>query len=552
MDIKKKLLELCNLRSENEIVEFKEAKNDFDFNKLGRYYSALSNEANLKGEAYAWLVFGIEDKNHKTIGSNYRLDRTSLDRLKSEVANKTTNNVSFVEIHEVMTNEGRVILFQIPAAPHGIPIAWDGHFYGRNSEDLTPLNLEKIERIRRQATFSDWSAQICPHATIEDLDSVALKIAREKFKIKNPRLAHEVDGWDNHLFLTKSKLMFRGQLTRSAIILLGKPESEHLLTPAIARITWLLKDKEGIEKDYHHLTCPLILAVDEVFSKIRNLKYRYIKEESSLFPEEVEQYDSQNIRELLNNCIAHQDYSLGGRINVVESEDATLSFTNLAEFLPGSIENVINSEEPPEFYRNSNLVQAMVNFNMIDTAGSGIKRVFRFQRDRLFPMPDYELTDRKVKAVLTGKVLDLDYARVLARHKDLSLSEILMLDKVQKKKELTEEEVKHLRKKGLIEGRKPNYIIAESVAIKTKQVGAYLKNRGLDSGYYEKLLFEFIKRHKSGVNKNEIRELFQDKLPMHFSAAQKDTKISNLLRRLKGEKLVKNVGSDKRPCWVAI
>ena len=54
--------DLRNLTSENEIVEFKEAKNNYDFSKLGKYFSALSNEANLCGKPYGWLVFGVEDK----------------------------------------------------------------------------------------------------------------------------------------------------------------------------------------------------------------------------------------------------------------------------------------------------------------------------------------------------------------------------------------------------------------------------------------------------------------------------------------------------------
>jgi len=345
--------------------------------------------------------------------------------------------------------------------------------------------------------------------------------------------------------------MIKGKLTRSAIILLGKPESEYLLSPGLARITWLLKDKDGVERDYTHFTNPFILAVDELFAKIRNLKYRFLKTPDTLFPEEIDQYDPQNIRELLNNCIAHQDYTLGGRINVIEKEDSTLSFSNLAEFLPGSIDNVINSDEPPEFYRNANLVQAMVNFNMIDTAGSGIKRVFRFQRDRFFPMPDYDLSEKRVKAVLTGKVLDMDYARILVRHKDLSLPEIIMLDKVQKRKELNDEEIRHLRSKGLIEGRKPNFIIAESVAIETQQMASYLKTKGFDIEYYQKLLFEFIKKNKVGVNKQDLRELIHDKFPDYLSPNQKDTKISYLLKRLKDSSKIMNTGSDSRPCWIA-
>lgn len=62
-----------------------------------------------------------------------------------------------MEIHELNEPEGRVILFQIPAAPKGFPIAFDGHYYGRDDEELSPLNLEEIECIRAQATTEDWS-----------------------------------------------------------------------------------------------------------------------------------------------------------------------------------------------------------------------------------------------------------------------------------------------------------------------------------------------------------------------------------------------------------
>ena len=61
-------------------------------------------------------------------------------------------------------------MFQIPAAPPGIPIAWEGHYYGRDGEELAPLNLEELERIRKQVRLADWSAGICETATLRDLD----------------------------------------------------------------------------------------------------------------------------------------------------------------------------------------------------------------------------------------------------------------------------------------------------------------------------------------------------------------------------------------------
>ena len=83
---------------EDECIEFKEAKNDFDSKKLGKYFSAISNEANLRGKEYGWLVFGIDDKTHRIIGSQYRNSPKSLNSVKGEIARGTTQQISFLEI----------------------------------------------------------------------------------------------------------------------------------------------------------------------------------------------------------------------------------------------------------------------------------------------------------------------------------------------------------------------------------------------------------------------------------------------------------------------
>jgi ATP-dependent DNA helicase RecG len=541
------LQQLRNLTAENEIVEFKEAKHGYDFNKLGKYFSALSNEANLKGRPHAWLVFGIENKHHHIVGSQFRPHRKDLDSLKSEIASKTTNRISFIEIHELALPEGRVILFQIPAAPKGFPIAFDGHYYGRDDEELSPLNLEEIERIRAQATTEDWSAAIVPGASIEDLDEEAIAVARKNFKNKFPEKAEDADGWDDKTFLNKAKLTIKGKITRTAIILLGQEESEHFINPAEAKVRWLLKDAQGNDKDYAIFGCPMLLAVDKVYAKIRNLKYRYLKE-GTLFPDEVNQYEPYSIREALNNCIAHQDYTKHGRINVVEMDDQ-LIFTNLGSFIPGSVEKVVKEDAPEEHYRNRFLAAAMFNLKMVDTAGGGIKKIFNYQRERFFPMPDYDLSGGKVKVTISGKILDMEYARLLARNKDLTLEEIMMLDKVQKKQAVTDFEEKHLRNKKMIEGRKPNYYIGIKVAEKTGQKAAYSKNRAFDKSYYLDLIVKAIKEHSS-LDRKDVDELLWKKLPDWMDDKQRKTKINHLLSELRTKQAIRNAGNDAKPKWV--
>lgn len=546
-DIRKQLRYLLSLPGENEVVEFKEANKSLDFNDIGEYFSALSNEANLLDKSSSWLLFGV--RNDKTIvGTKYRTDKQSLDSLKHEIANHTINRISFVQIHEVIINNKRVLLFEIPPAPKGIPVSWKGHFYAREGESLCPLNIEKIDRIRAQAVREDWSMGICEGATMDDLSEEAIAKARESYIRKNPGKQVEVESWSDISFLNKAKVLIGGKVTRAAILLLGKPESESFISPAVSKISWILKDKDNIERDYQHFSCPLILSVDEVYKKIRNLKYRYIVD-GTLFPEEVDRYDPVTIREALNNCIAHQDYTLGGKINVVENEDDSLVFSNVGSFIPQTIGNVIDADSPSEYYRNRFLADAMVNLNMIDTVGSGIKKMFFSQRRRFFPMPEYDLSNEKVKLTIIGKVLDIKYARKLAQIPDLSLTTIILLDKVQKKKKLSSNELSKLRKQELIEGRSPNVYVSSKVADVTGQKSSYIKNRGFKDAYYKKMIIEYLEKY-AHASKLDIDNLLLDILPNVLNESQRKNKVRNIVYAMsRKDKTITNTGTKRIPKW---
>ena len=184
--------ELLTLPYENEVVEFKTASTSFDIAELGQYFSALSNEANLRNKSCAWLVFGVKEQkgtlNHWAIvGSQFRTARHHLDQLKKEVADQTTGRISFIEIYEVFRPAGRVVMFQIPPALPGQPTAYKGHRYGRDNESLVPLSDEKYDRIRIQSTHVDWSAVVVSVATLADLDSEAIAKARLEYKKKHPK-----------------------------------------------------------------------------------------------------------------------------------------------------------------------------------------------------------------------------------------------------------------------------------------------------------------------------------------------------------------------------
>ncbi|UXN36722.1 putative DNA binding domain-containing protein [Avibacterium paragallinarum] len=531
-----KLTQLLH-QSENELIEFKEAKKQFDDDKLGRYCSALANEANLHHKRFAFLILGVSDKK-EIVGTQYCSGNNGFNEIKKKLADGLSERFTIQEIQEEWVEKKRVLLFKIPASPKGIPIAWKGHYYAREGESLSPLGLEKIERIRLQNQQHDWSSEIIANADLDDLDPQAILIARKNFIVKNPKLREEIENCDDTTFLNKAKLTIKGKITRTAILLLGKEESESLINPASATITWILKDEQGNEMDYEHFSCPLLLNVEKVFNKIRNLKYRYIKN-GNLFPEEVDQYDPYIIREALHNAIAHQDYELGGKITLVEYQNSTLYFTNSGEFIPKNIETVLNENAPENRYRNRFLANAMVGLNMIDTIGSGIRKMFTIQKERFFPLPEYQLSAQKVQVCIVGKVLDIAYAQKLASSPDLSLNEIMLLDKIQKKQPISDGAAKSLKSKKLIEGRKPNYYISASIAQASDEEAKYIHQKGLDDKYYQKLIIEYLTQFKTAKRK-DIDRLLLDKLPAVLDDKQKYHKVKNLLQSLKNQGIIYN------------
>ena len=533
---------------ETEVVEFKEANKDYDKDKIGQYFSAISNEANLKGLQYGWLVFGVRNKDRKIIGSEYR-NKKGLDTLKLEIAQGTTGSISFIEIFEVYPlvdgEEKRVVMFQIPAAATAIPTGWHDHFYGRNGESLGALSVEELDRIRGQEK-KDWSKQLIEDATLDCLDKNAVILARQKYKEKmnRPHITEEVDKMTDEQFLTKIKLMIGGKLTNAAMVLLGNEDYDYLFsTPP--EISWRLFDSKDCVKDYTIFKVPFITASERAFEKIRNLTYRYMPSQLTLFPTETRQYDVWLLRELMNNCIAHSDYTIGGRIYLNEFEDK-LILTNPGTFLPGGIEPILQPSYNPPFYRNQLLAETMVKLNMIDTQAMGIRRVFRIQQEKFFPLPDYDFSvPRQISVTVYGKVLDENYSRVLFENPDFDLSTVYLIDRVQKHAPIPKEAIKELRRLGVIEGKAPNIYVSAKVAESTDTKAQYVKNKGFDDEYYKKLIISYLETYKKG-KKQDFIELLADKLPDTMDDKQKNSKVRNLLGSLKNEGRITTDSDNKR------
>lgn len=547
-------------RWEYEIVEFKEAKGGYNEDKIGQYFSAISNEANLKGQQYGWFILGVSEKQDKyPVGTAFKAgDPTLLEKFKYEISKSTTDGMTFLDIVEVFPIYNgkccRVLMFKIPAAVAGMPTEWKTRYFARNGESLVPLQQYKIDAIRNQER-RDWSRQLLPGATINHLDKEAIAFAREQYKEKMNRahITEEVDGMSDEEFLTKIKLMRDGKITNAAMILLGNPDYDTLFESA-PTMMWRLYGADGDLKDYTIFTIPFITVADQVFAKIRNLTYRYMPNQLSLFPKETQQYDTWLLRELINNCIAHSNYQLGGRIYINESEDS-INITNPGDFLPQTIAAVLQTTYNPPFYRNQLLSDAMVKFHMIDTATSGIKKVYRIQKEKYFPMPDYDLTNVKQVAVTVyGKTLDEHYTYILFDHPELDLETVYLLDQVQKGNghNLSKDAIAHLRKHKLVEGRIGSLYLSAEVSRSIDAEASYIRNKGFNDQYYRDLIVQYLKQYGK-AKKQDIRDLLWDKLPDVLDDKKKNSKITTLLTSLRVKGIITTDSpNQQKSYWILV
>ena len=562
------LQDLLDQPREHSTIEFK--SNWDQAEDIGEYISALANAAALEGHKRAWMIWGINDVSRQ-------VKDTTFDPFQQKVkSDKGNGNQSLVmwlqfltqpradfQFHELQHPDGRVVLLEIHPA-RSAPVAFKQVRYIRIDSHKVKLSEHPDKEARLWVQLGlkdDWTGEVVPGATWDDLDPQALVAARQRyiqFRIRGEPDARrheavraEVDNLSDETLLNKARITKQGRITRSALLLLGKDEAAHLLAPVDAKISWILRDASNATMTSHPFGIPFLLATDRVFGRIRNETVDHMPD-GTLFPTPVQQYDAWVVREALHNCVAHQDYLLGGKINVVEHPDR-LVLTNQGEFIPQSVEWMLEHQSPPEHYRNPWLIDGMIRLRMIEQAGSGIQRMFAMQRERFFPLPDYTFDTNpqghpRVELTLAGRIMDAKFARALMTRTDLSLQHVLLLDKVQKGQALEVDQVKVLRDLGLIEGRAPKLFISAKVADAAGQKARYIHNRGLDDQHYQQLVVGYLRKYKQ-ARRADFDELLMSKLAAVLTPEQKANKVKNLLQAMKRAKIIDCEGPRSAAVW---
>lgn len=526
------LNELLKIK-ENEHLEFKEAKNSFDFEKLVKYCAALANEGGGK------LVLGVTDKRpRKIVGSQAFIN---IERTKAGLIERLHLRI---DAEEIRHPDGRVIVFHIPSRPDGNPIQYRGTYWMRGGEDIIPMTPDLLKRIFAESG-PDFSAEICTKASMGDLDPGAIGRFREMWlkKSKNPAL----ETLSDEQLLHDAELIVEEGITFAALILFGmrKALGKHI---AQSEIIFEYRSSEASlpaqqRKEYRE---GFFLIEDDLWNTI-NLRNEVRQYREGLFMRDISTFNETAVREAILNAVSHRDYRLGGSI-FIRQYPIKLEIVSPGGFPPGiTLENILWKQAP----RNRRLAEAFSKCGLVERSGQGMNRIFEECIKESKPRPDFTGTDDyQVSFILKCEVQDVQFLRFLEqvgqeRLSSFTTQDFLLLDLIHREQHVTENikaRLPFLFDQGIIEkvGR-GKYILSKRFYTFLGKKGIYTRKKGLDWETNKELLLKHIKdNNKEGSRLQELMQV----LP-----SSSRTQVQTMLRELREEDRVYHVGTTNSSRW---
>ena len=521
---------------EDEHLEFKEAKTKFHFETLVKYCVALANEGGGK------VILGVTDKlPRRVVGSQAFPD---LERTKAGLIERLRIRAGAKEIQHP---DGRVLVFQVPSRPIGVPIQYKGAYWMRGGEALMPMTPDQLQRIFAEAN-PDFSSDTCTPAQLDDLDLNAVEILRGLWQRKSPD--HDILTRSVKQLLTDAELVIDGQVTYAALILLGKREAlgKHL---GQAELIFEYRSNEtpGPAADRHEFRQGFLPVLDEIWRLI-NQRNDLQHFQQGLFIWDVPTFNERVVREAVLNAVSHRDYRLGGSV-FVRQYPRRIEIVSPGGFPSGiTPENILRQQNP----RNRRIAEVLSKCGLVERAGQGFDRIFRECIQESKPLPDFSHTDtHSVWLTLHGDIQDSEFLRFLEeigqeRRTAFGTDDFLVVDLVHRGQlvpDYLKSRVEHLLEQGIIErvgrGRGVRLLLSRQFYRHVGKAGVYTRKRGLDRETNKELLLKHIQDNRKEGSR--LRELVQV-LP-----ALSRSQVQNLLRGLKTEGRIYKVGTTKAARW---
>jgi len=523
---------------EDEHLEFKEAKERFGFDNLVEYCVALANEGG------GTLILGVTDKIPRQVVGTKAFD--TVERTKVGLVQRLRLRI---EVDEVPHPEGRILVFSVPSRPTGMPIQDDrGAYWMRSGENLVPMTPDQLKRIFNEAEGQDFSAEICPKATMEDLLPEAVQRFRELWVRKSGKaqLNHVTD----HQLLSDAELLDKEQLTYGALILFGRREALGRFLPQ-AEVIFEYRPREASGPAEQRVEFRQgFLSFNEEIWQLVNQRNGVEHFQDGFFMADIPTFNEAVIREAILNAVCHRDYRLPESVFIRQ-------FPRRLEVVsPGGFPPTINQENIlyRQYPRNRRIAEIFGKCGLVERSGQGVNLMFEQCIREGKPKPDFSQSDEsQVWALFRGEIEDPRFLQFLARIgpkplENFTTGHFLLLDSI-RKEEAVPEKLKELTypllEQGVIEkvgrGRGVRYILSRKFYLFIDEKGVYTRRRGLDRPTNKALLLKHIQDNRE--EGTPLRDLLQV-LPS-FSRAQ----VQTLLRELKSEGLVNSQGRTKGGRW---
>jgi Predicted transcriptional regulator containing an HTH domain and an uncharacterized domain shared with the mammalian protein Schlafen len=521
---------------EDEHLEFKEAKRHFDFEELVKYAVALANEGG------GQIILGVTDKRPRSVVGTQAFD--NLERTKAGLIERIHLRV---EGEEYLHPDGRVLMFLIPSRPRGMPIEYKGAYYMRSGEDLVPMLPDMLKRILDEAG-PDFSAELCPGASFEDLDGVALEGFKTRWLAKSGNQA--IKNADVKQLLADSELIADGGITNAAIVLFGSHAAISKYLPQAETIfEYRSSEASGPAQQRESFSQGFFSYYDELWRlvSLRNDLQHY---QSGLFVLDIPTFNERAIREAMLNAVCHRDYRLSGS-TIIRQYQRRIEIVSPGGLPTGvTLENILWTQAP----RNRRLADALLRCGLVERSGQGMNLMFETSIRESKAEPDFSCSDQYTFwLTLHGELRHPEFLRILERigkeRLDLfGTEDFLVIDAVYEGRPISqrlEPALKRLVDEGLVERSNKKaageYVLSRRIYAAVSEEGVYTRKKGLDRQTNKELLVKHIRESgPSGARLEELRQV----LPQLDK-----NQIQVLLRELVKEDRVHSHGKTKAGRW---
>jgi ATP-dependent DNA helicase RecG len=517
--------------AEDEHLEFKEAKNQYNTDKLIRYCSALANERGGN------MVLGVTNKKPRHVVGTRAF--AELNSVKAKLVDKLGLRIEATVLDHP---DGRVLVFEVPSRPVGVPIACDGAYLMRAGEDLVAMTADRLKSIFDEAV-PDYSAEICLKATLGDLDPEAIENLRTMWARKSGN--DVLYNLNVEQLLTDAELLVDGGVTYAALALLGTHRAlgKHL---AQAEVIFEYRSSEASTpfQQRREFREGFFLFDEELWKVIdaRNEVYQY---EEGLFVGDIPTFDRRVVREALLNAVSHRDYRRGGS-TFVRQFPGKLEVQSPGGFVPGiTPENLLWKQAP----RNRRIAEVFARCGLVERSGQGARLMFERSIREGKSRPD----DHEVFLTLHGEVQDERFLQFFQKIGQEALAafstqDFLVVDLIHREQPVPldlQDCLPRLLELGVMEsqgrGKNKKYFLSRRFYSSLGQRGTYTRRRGLDKRTNKELLFMHI---EDSEEEGARFEEFSQVLPS-LSRGQ----IKRLMEELKREGRIHVVGKTKGARW---